>query len=133
MRLLATILVFASVATIDNLEIDIQNKELLQHEFANLFEELDDELPNLKRMKRAFDKSQNTMEMDDDLLTGPEKRSGESSEEKKMKLELGQKYTKEFHHLLKMDGIELDQAVVDQLNHSLVDMFAETMKETMSR
>lgn len=127
MRLLtATIVLISAVINIENVEVNDQNNNFL----LNI---QDRRSNNFKRIKRAFDKSQNTMEMGEDILTGPEKQSAESLEDRKIKLELGQKYNAEFQKLLTMDGIELERAVVDQLNQSLVNMFTDTMKETMTR
>uniref|UniRef100_A0A8D8Y9E2 Uncharacterized protein n=1 Tax=Cacopsylla melanoneura TaxID=428564 RepID=A0A8D8Y9E2_9HEMI len=105
------------------------------HEFINMFQKFHEKSNNLKRIKRAFDKSGNSMDTDEQaqIINALPDKTCETLEDDKLKLELGQKYNAEFKQLMKMDGIDLEESVVNQLNQSLVDMFTETMKETMNR
>lgn len=143
MKFITAVLLLVSVAHIENVEVNNDDKSennfLLSnkpiHEFINLFQKFHHRSNNLKRMKRAFDKSDNSMDTleQEKIIDALPDKTMETLEDEKLKLELGQKYNKEFKNLLKMDGIELEKSVVDQLNQSLVEMFTDTMKETMNR
>ncbi|XP_026679772.1 uncharacterized protein LOC113467660 [Diaphorina citri] len=138
MKLITALVMFISVTNIDmepNNEYNflLSNKPI--HEFINMFQKFHQKSANLRRMKRAFDKSQNSMETHEkeNIINALPDKTRETLEDDKLRLELGQKYNAEFRNLLKMDGLELEESVVNQLNQSLVDMFTETMKETMNR
>lgn len=105
------------------------------HDFIHTFQKFHEKSNKLKRMKRAFDKSENTLETEEQekIVNALPDKTCETLEDDKLRLELGQKYNAEFKNLLKLDGIELEENIVNQLNQSLVDMFTETMKETMAR
>ncbi|KAL1453396.1 hypothetical protein WDU94_007536 [Cyamophila willieti] len=143
MKLIITVTIVLTSATyIENVEeLDGPNEyNFLQsnkpiHEFINMFQKFHEKSNNLKRIKRAFDKSENSMDTNEQakIINELPDKTCETLEDDKLRLELGQKYNAEFKNLLKMDGIELEESVVNQLNQSLVDMFTETMKETMDR
>uniref|UniRef100_A0A8D8PWS5 Uncharacterized protein n=1 Tax=Cacopsylla melanoneura TaxID=428564 RepID=A0A8D8PWS5_9HEMI len=140
--IISVTVVLISATYIENAE-DLENPNeynFLQsnkpiHEFINMFQKFHEKSNNLKRIKRAFDKSGNSMDTDEQaqIINALPDKTCETLEDDKLKLELGQKYNAEFKQLMKMDGIDLEESVVNQLNQSLVDMFTETMKETMNR